>query len=64
MTGGTGKALEFGRLGEVDVLAIHDRVREEAFIAKGYGVERHPYRLQPLPYSGARVNDPAGPSLA
>ena len=42
LTGGTGKALEFGRLGEVDVLAIHDRVREEAFIAEGYGVERHP----------------------
>ncbi len=42
LTGGTGKALEFGRLGEVDALAIHDRVREEAFIAEGYGVERHP----------------------
>ena len=34
--------MEFGRLGEVDALAIHDRVREEAFIAEGTGWSGHP----------------------
>ena len=58
LTGGTGKALEFGRLGEVDVLAIHDRVREEAFIAKGYGVERHPIAYNHFLIVGP-ANDPA-----
>jgi len=37
---GTGIALEWGRRGDVDVIAIHDRAREEKFIAEGYGVER------------------------
>ena len=58
LTGGTGKALEFGRLGEVDVLAIHDRVREEAFIAEGYGVERHPIAYNYFMIVGPG-NDPA-----
>ena len=58
LTGGTGKALEFGRLGEVDVLAIHDRVREEAFIAEGYGVERHPIAYNYFMIVGPD-NDPA-----
>ena len=53
LTGGTGKALEFGRLGEVDALAIHDRVREEAFVAEGYGVERHPIAYNYFHDSGA-----------
>ncbi len=58
LTGGTGKALEFGRLGEVDVLAIHDRVREEAFIADGYGVERRPIAYNRFLIVGP-ANDPA-----
>ena len=58
LTGGTGKALEFGRLGEVDMLAIHDRVREEAFIAEGYGVERHPIAYNYFMIVGPD-NDPA-----
>ena len=59
LTGGTGKALEFGRLGEVDVLAIHDRVREEAFIAEGYGLERHPIAYNHFLIVGPG-DDPAG----
>ncbi len=59
LTGGTGKALEFGRLGEVDVLAIHDRVREETFIAEGYGVERHSIAYNHFLLVGPE-NDPAG----
>ena len=42
ISGGTGRALEFGRRGDVDTLTIHDRAREEEFVAQGYGVQRHP----------------------
>jgi len=40
---GTGIALEYGWRGDVDVLAVHDWVREEQFIAEGHGVERVPF---------------------
>jgi len=43
MYAGTGKALEWGRRGDVDVITIHDKAREEQFIAEGYGVERVPF---------------------
>ncbi|MGL4981060.1 MAG: substrate-binding domain-containing protein [Fusobacteriaceae bacterium] len=39
---GTGEALELGKRGDVDVLFIHDPVREDKFIKDGYGVKRHP----------------------
>jgi tungstate transport system substrate-binding protein len=38
---GTGKALELGRRGDVDVVLVHARLAEEAFVAAGYGVQRH-----------------------
>jgi tungstate transport system substrate-binding protein len=38
---GTGKALELGRRGDVDVVLVHAKTAEEAFVAAGYGVERH-----------------------
>jgi len=38
---GTGKALELGRRGDVDVVLVHARQAEEAFVAAGYGVARH-----------------------
>ncbi len=37
---GTGKALTLGKNGDVDVLMVHARAREDAFIAAGYGVNR------------------------
>jgi tungstate transport system substrate-binding protein len=37
---GTGKALELGRRGDVDVVLVHARAAEEAFVAGGYGVAR------------------------
>jgi len=40
---GTGKALEYGRRGDVDVITAHDKTREEQFIAEGYGVKRVPF---------------------
>ncbi len=40
---GTGKALEWGMRGDVDVVVVHDRAREEQFIADGYGLSRTPF---------------------
>lgn len=37
---GTGQALETGRRGDADVVFVHARAQEEAFVAEGYGVER------------------------
>ena len=37
---GTGKALKLGAGGEVDVVLVHSRPEEDAFIAAGYGVRR------------------------
>ena len=40
---GTGKALEWGRRGDVDVITVHSRSREEQFVEDGYGLERVPF---------------------
>lgn len=40
---GTGIALEYGKRGDVDAVVIHDKPREEQFVAEGYGVERVPF---------------------
>jgi len=37
---GTGKALELGRQGDVDVILVHAPSLEEAFVAEGFGVDR------------------------
>jgi len=37
---GTGKALEYGRNGDVDVLLVHDPEAEAKFVAEGAGVNR------------------------
>jgi len=37
---GTGIALEYGKRGDVDAIIVHDRVREDKFIADGYGINR------------------------
>jgi tungstate transport system substrate-binding protein len=37
---GTGQALALGKRGDVDVLLVHDPVKEEVFVADGYGVQR------------------------
>lgn len=37
---GTGQALETARRGDADVLLVHSRVREDKFIANGYGIHR------------------------
>lgn len=37
---GTGKALQMGKDGEADVLLVHAKASEEAFVAAGHGLER------------------------
>ncbi len=38
---GTGQALKIGERGDADVLLVHDKAGEDAFIAGGFGIERH-----------------------
>lgn len=59
ISGGTGRALELGMRGDVDVLTIHDRAREEQFIADGYGTERHVIAYNYFVLIGP-PSDPAG----
>ncbi|MEN8208712.1 MAG: substrate-binding domain-containing protein [Candidatus Fermentibacteria bacterium] len=40
---GTGKALEWGRRGDVDVITVHLRTSEEQFVEEGYSVARIPF---------------------
>lgn len=56
---GTGKALELGRRGDVDILLVHARPAEEAFVAQGYGDDRHEIMYNDFVIIGP-VSDPAG----
>ena len=58
MYAGTGKALEYGRRGDVDVITVHSRAREEQFVADGYGVKRVPFAYNYFLIVGPE-NDPA-----
>lgn len=41
LSAGTGQAIRIAKRGDADVLFVHDRESEEAFVAEGFGVERH-----------------------
>ncbi|NOY13894.1 MAG: solute-binding protein [Deltaproteobacteria bacterium] len=56
---GTGKALKLGETGDVDVLLVHARSKEDAFIAAGYGVDRHDVMYNDFVIIGP-TSDPAG----
>ncbi len=56
---GTGIALEYGRRGDVDIVAVHAKSCEELFIADGYGVERVPFAYNYFLIVGPE-GDPAG----
>lgn len=56
---GTGIALEYGRRGDVDVITVHSKSREEEFVAEGYGVQRVPFAYNYLLIVGP-PDDPAG----
>ena len=59
ITGGTGQALEYGRRSDVDILTLHDKLREEEFVAQGYGIQRHPIAYNYYIIVGPE-SDPAG----
>jgi len=56
---GTGKAIEYGQRGDVDVITVHDKARETQFVADGYGVERVPFAYNYFLIVGPE-DDPAG----
>jgi tungstate transport system substrate-binding protein len=56
---GTGKALEYGKRGDVDVIVTHSKAREEQFVAEGYGVKRIPFAYNYFLIVGPET-DPAG----
>lgn len=56
---GTGQALETGRRGDADVVFVHARAAEEAFVADGAGVARHPVMYNDFVIVGPG-DDPAG----
>ncbi len=56
---GTGKALRLGEAGDVDVVLVHARVREDAFLAAGYASERRDVMWNDFVILGSAA-DPAG----
>ncbi|MEI6984594.1 MAG: substrate-binding domain-containing protein [Rhodospirillaceae bacterium] len=56
---GTGQALKTAENGDVDMVFVHDRPAEDAFIAKGFGIERRDVMHNDFIMVGPRA-DPAG----
>ncbi|MBX6322391.1 MAG: extracellular solute-binding protein [Rhodospirillaceae bacterium] len=56
---GTGQAIKLAEKGDADVLFVHDRPSEEAFVAKGLGIKRFPVMYNDFIIVGPR-SDPAG----
>ncbi|MEW6181042.1 MAG: substrate-binding domain-containing protein [Chloroflexota bacterium] len=56
---GTGQALKLGEDGNADVLLVHDRAREDAFMAAGYGIRREEVMYNDFILVGP-AEDPAG----
>jgi tungstate transport system substrate-binding protein len=56
---GTGQALELGQNGDADVVLVHARAREDAFVADGYGTARYDVIYNDFILVGPAA-DPAG----
>jgi len=56
---GTGKALKIGEMGDSDVVFVHSRPAEDAFVAAGHGVNRRDIMYNDFIIIGP-ANDPAG----
>lgn len=56
---GTGLALEAGKRGDADVVFVHAKPMEVAFIAEGHGVKRYPVMYNDFVLIGPK-SDPAG----
>jgi tungstate transport system substrate-binding protein len=59
LSAGTGAAIEYGKRGDVDVITIHSKSRELAYVEEGYGVERVPFAYNYFLIVGPE-SDPAG----
>lgn len=56
---GTGQAIALGERGDADVLMVHDRAKEEAFVREGHGIARYPVMYNDFILVGPSL-DPAG----
>ena len=56
---GTGACLQHGRAGDVDVVLVHARAREDEFVAQGYGTKRYDVMHNDFVIIGPK-DDPAG----
>ncbi|PWC31712.1 substrate-binding domain-containing protein [Azospirillum sp. TSO22-1] len=56
---GTGQAIDQAKRGDADVLFVHHKPSEEAFVAEGFGVERFPVMYNDFVLIGPKA-DPAG----
>ena len=56
---GTGKAIKLGETGDVDVVLVHARSKEDAFVAAGFGVDRRDVMYNDFVILGPKA-DPAG----
>ena len=56
---GTGQAIALAERGDADVILVHDREREDRFVAEGYGTERHDVMYNDFVVLGPET-DPAG----
>src|SRR5215211_7329605 len=56
---GTGQALDVARRGDADVVFVHDKGAEEAFVAEGFGVNRREVMYNDFVLIGPK-DDPAG----
>ncbi len=56
---GTGKAIKLGETGDVDVILVHARSKEDKFVAQGFGVDRRDVMYNDFVVLGPVV-DPAG----
>jgi tungstate transport system substrate-binding protein len=59
ISGGTGIAIQYGERGDVDVLIVHDKEREQKFIKDGHGLERRCIAYNYFYLVGPK-DDPAG----
>ncbi|MGB5381874.1 MAG: substrate-binding domain-containing protein [Acidimicrobiia bacterium] len=55
---GTGQAIELGKAGDADIILVHSRAREDAFVAEGHGTARFDVMYNDFVNVGP-VDDPA-----
>ncbi len=56
---GTGAAIQKAKDGNADLILVHSKASEEAFVSEGYGVERLPFMFNYFVVVGPK-DDPAG----